>query len=208
MTTEREMREELVAIAIHALGTQPDMVLTSRRDLHIAAVAVLRDVVPAHERYLQAKIATEAHGETTESDPRLFQLVRHEDETGVSGEGVVVEGVVFSDGHAAIHWTGSKWPTTTPHPGGIEAVLEVHGHDGKTILEWLDREAPAEAEIERWAAEIAAAYRAAKATGCPHGKTGDLDHVSAMGRLTAIGQLMERLGIPTPDAPGRAGEES
>ena len=69
---------------------------------------------------------------------RRFQLIRRDDETGVSGTGVVVEGVVFSDGHAAIHWTGSKWPTTTPHPGGIESVLDVHGHDGKTVLMWLD----------------------------------------------------------------------
>lgn len=140
---------------------------------------------------------------------RRFQLVRRDDETGVSGTGVVVEGVEFSDGHAAIHWTGSKWPTTTPHPGGMESVLDVHGHDGKTVVVWLDRNATpgnAEAELRRWAVEIAAAYRAASATGCPHSKTGDLDHVSAMGRLTAIGQLMERLGIPIPDAPGEATE--
>ena len=33
---------------------------------------------------------------------KLFQLHRHEDESGVSGTGIVAEGVQFSDGKCAL----------------------------------------------------------------------------------------------------------
>ena len=42
--------------------------------------------------------------------PRAFVLQRNEDETGVSGTGIVAEGVEFSDGTVALRWT-SAWPT-------------------------------------------------------------------------------------------------
>lgn len=68
--------------------------------------------------------------------PRAFVLHRHEDETGVSGVGVVAEGVEFSDGTVALRWT-SAWPTSVVfHEKGIESVLAVHGHGGKTTIEW------------------------------------------------------------------------
>lgn len=67
---------------------------------------------------------------------RRFRLHRIEDVSGVSGTGVVADGVVFPDGHAAIHWRG-QWPTTTSHPS-MESVLAVHGHGGATRVVWLD----------------------------------------------------------------------
>lgn len=66
---------------------------------------------------------------------RPFVLVRDTDVSGVSGVGVVAGGVLFPDGHAVIHWRGA-WPTTTPHPGGMESVLAVHGHGGATRVRW------------------------------------------------------------------------
>lgn len=36
---------------------------------------------------------------------RTFEMVRNNDETGVSGIGKVLEGVVFSDGPCVIRWT-------------------------------------------------------------------------------------------------------
>jgi hypothetical protein len=48
-----------------------------------------------------------------------------------------VDGVIFSDGHAAVHWLG-RWPTTTPHPEGIVSVKGVHGHGGSTRIVLLD----------------------------------------------------------------------
>ena len=73
---------------------------------------------------------------------RTFKLVRTEDVSGVSGTGVVCEGALFSDGHAVIHWTGSPHPTTTPHPDGLDSVMYVHGHEGKTRLVWDDDQPP------------------------------------------------------------------
>jgi hypothetical protein len=35
---------------------------------------------------------------------RTFTVCRQHDETGVSGEGVVVEGVLLASGHCLIHW--------------------------------------------------------------------------------------------------------
>lgn len=76
---------------------------------------------------------------------RTFKLVRDQDITGVSGVGVVVEGVVFSDGHAAVHWINSPYPTTTPYPQGLESVMYIHDHKGSgtTRLVWDDEASPA-----------------------------------------------------------------
>ena len=35
---------------------------------------------------------------------RSFTVCRQTDETGISGEGVVIEGVVLASGHCIIHW--------------------------------------------------------------------------------------------------------
>ncbi|SCK20254.1 hypothetical protein YUYDRAFT_02108 [Streptomyces sp. ScaeMP-e48] len=71
--------------------------------------------------------------------PRHFQLRRDTDVSGVSGTGHVADGVIFSDGHAAVHWLG-RWPTTTPHPEGLISVEGVHGHGGSTRIVFLDEQ--------------------------------------------------------------------
>ena len=63
---------------------------------------------------------------------RTFQLVRHEDETGVSGTGAVAEGVEFTDGTAAL-----RWMTEFKSTGFYESLKEIeriHGHDGKNEI--------------------------------------------------------------------------
>lgn len=67
---------------------------------------------------------------------RRFHLLRYVDVTGVSGTGVVAEGVRFSDGSVAIRWAGA-FPTTTVWDT-IESVIAVHGHEGSTVIDWLD----------------------------------------------------------------------
>ncbi len=70
--------------------------------------------------------------------PRAFVLLRHEDETGVSGTGIVAEGVEFSDGTVALRWT-SVWPTSVVfHDRGIDSVNAVHGHSGKTSIVFME----------------------------------------------------------------------
>lgn len=69
---------------------------------------------------------------------RRFELHRDEDVSGVSGTGVVAEGVVFTDGPAVLRWT-SEWPTSVVwHDRGVESVEQIHGHDGRTRIVWLD----------------------------------------------------------------------
>jgi hypothetical protein len=69
---------------------------------------------------------------------RRFVLDRLEDVTGVSGTGVVAEGVEFTDGVVCLHWQG-VWPSSIVHyERGMEAVESVHGHNGSTVIRWLD----------------------------------------------------------------------
>lgn len=69
---------------------------------------------------------------------RRFRLLRTEDVSGCSGTGYVAEGVEFSDGAVVLRWT-SKWPTSVVfHDRGIESVQALHGHDGRTTVEWED----------------------------------------------------------------------
>ena len=37
-----------------------------------------------------------------------FTVFRQQDETGVSGEGVVIEGVVMATGQCVVHWLGNR----------------------------------------------------------------------------------------------------
>lgn len=67
---------------------------------------------------------------------RRFYLKRVEDESGVSGSGRVAEGVEFSDGTCAINWL-----THTSCTGvyrNIKQLVSIHGHGGKTIVDWKD----------------------------------------------------------------------
>lgn len=76
---------------------------------------------------------------------KTFWLVRDEDETGISGTGVVAEGVKFLDGTTVLRWLqdgvapehqdrGVR-PTTVVFES-VEAVEALHGHGGKTRIVW------------------------------------------------------------------------
>lgn len=67
---------------------------------------------------------------------RRFVLVRDVDASGVSGTGVVAEGIQWSSGKAAMNWR-SEVPSSGVYDS-IEDVLTVHGHGGATRIEWLD----------------------------------------------------------------------
>jgi hypothetical protein len=66
----------------------------------------------------------------------LFILQRHEDPSGVSGTGAVATGCEFEDGAVAVHWPGTT-PSTVIWKD-IRHVEEVHGHGGKTVVEYLE----------------------------------------------------------------------
>jgi hypothetical protein len=66
---------------------------------------------------------------------RNFVLVRLVDLSGVSGTGRVAEGVIFHDGQCVVSWFGQfhsieVWPS-------VEQMIAVHGHSGKTVVEYL-----------------------------------------------------------------------
>ena len=74
---------------------------------------------------------------------RTFTVCRQSDETGVSGEGVVIEGAKLATGQAIIHWL---YP---PPRGGIavfdsmDDFIKVHIHphpSNKTIITYEDGE--------------------------------------------------------------------
>lgn len=68
---------------------------------------------------------------------RMFHLVREEDVSGISGTGRVAQGVEFDDGTVAMRWM-TEWPTSVVfHDRGAEALEAVHGHNGRTRIDWL-----------------------------------------------------------------------
>lgn len=69
------------------------------------------------------------------TEARLFILERDEDVSGVSGTGIVAEGVVFSDGTCAMRWR--KATASTAIYASIEDVETVHGHGGATKVRYV-----------------------------------------------------------------------
>lgn len=83
-------------------------------------------------------IPTDFEPEREQRYPRRFYLYRGKDETGVSGTGVVADGVVWQDGSVTLKWLG-------PHSSEVswksmEHVEAVHGHNGRTVPIWRDDE--------------------------------------------------------------------
>lgn len=67
---------------------------------------------------------------------RRFELHRDVDVTGISGTGVVADGVCWPDGSASIHWRGER-PSNVFWPQMVWAS-EIHGHGGATRIVWID----------------------------------------------------------------------
>lgn len=68
---------------------------------------------------------------------KTFQLVRDVDYSGVSGTGIVAEGVEFDDGKVVIQWVVPNKPSSLVIWEDIADALEIHGHDGATRVEYL-----------------------------------------------------------------------
>lgn len=69
---------------------------------------------------------------------RTFILYRTEDVSGVSGIGVVAEGVQFSDGVCVCRWRPDSDTASTCVYDSIADVTTIHGHDGGTQIIWED----------------------------------------------------------------------
>lgn len=68
---------------------------------------------------------------------RRFQLHRDVDETGISGTGVVAEGVEFSNGRVTFTWLTHQ--EAVNNYGSMKTVEELHGHGGKTRIIYIDQ---------------------------------------------------------------------
>ncbi len=67
---------------------------------------------------------------------RRFYLQRDVDVSGVSGRGIIADGVQFTDGTCVIHWKGDT-PSTVIWQS-IEHAEAVHGHGGNTKIVFID----------------------------------------------------------------------
>lgn len=78
---------------------------------------------------------------------RLFQLNRREDPSGVSGTGIVAEGVEFHDGQVALSFFGQHHAVEIlPN---IRTVAAIHGHGGKTTIVWVRSQPPQPKGLDR-----------------------------------------------------------
>lgn len=69
---------------------------------------------------------------------RRFHFERSEDISGVSGLGLVADGVKFDDGQVVLHWEGNH--SSINIYKSIEDLMFIHGHGGLTKLIWDDQE--------------------------------------------------------------------
>ena len=67
---------------------------------------------------------------------RRFELHRDTDATGVSGVGIVAEGVEFGNGYCALTWRTVN--TSVAFYPDIQTLEAIHGHSGATRVVWVD----------------------------------------------------------------------
>jgi hypothetical protein len=68
---------------------------------------------------------------------RTFWLLRHHDVSGVTGEGIVAQGVEFDDHTVSLRWHGTR--ASTNNYKTIDDVIAVHCHGDKSEVVWHDR---------------------------------------------------------------------
>ena len=72
-----------------------------------------------------------------------FTVCRQNDETGVSGEGVVIEGCMFATGHTVIHWLTPAQRGSIAFFDAFDDFLKIHikpHPTNKTIITFEDGE--------------------------------------------------------------------
>ena len=65
-----------------------------------------------------------------------FYLNRTVDVSGISGEGRIAEGVVFSTGKVVLQWI-AEYQSTAVYDS-MEDLISIHGHEGSTQVEWVE----------------------------------------------------------------------
>lgn len=61
---------------------------------------------------------------------KIFILQREQDETGISGTGIVAEGIEYDNGKCAMSWV-TKYSSVAIYDS-MSVLEKIHGHGGKT----------------------------------------------------------------------------
>ena len=123
-----------------------------------------------------------------------FILRRHHDVTGISGTGIVADGVLFpaaGKSVAVVRWRGDRGSTVVwDHIGHVK---EIHGHDGNTVIELVP--------VDDLVAALKAVMAIRPASRAQHGDTEAVDGWNdALGEVhTAIHDAIEQLAHPATD---------
>lgn len=65
---------------------------------------------------------------------KQFKLERVEDLSGISGTGIVAEGVIFKNGKCVLNWLTNLNSITIFD--NIEILEKIHGHEGRTKIKY------------------------------------------------------------------------
>jgi hypothetical protein len=69
---------------------------------------------------------------------RRFFLQRDRDVSGVSGTGIVADGIQFNGGPCLMKWRGRlSGMEILPD---MDTLIAIHGHEGATYIVWVDEE--------------------------------------------------------------------
>ena len=90
---------------------------------------------------------------------KVFQLHRDVDVSGVSGTGVVADGVEWPDGTCTIRWRGQR--QSTVNWNSLDDVIAIHGHGGATrivtfMVMDLDKSAPVAMRVPKHGVSLSA----------------------------------------------------
>ena len=79
-----------------------------------------------------AVIGTAQENRSHKSAMQPFWLKRTEDVSGVSGTGIVAEGIIFTSGKVILAWLSDHH--TTEQADSIKEIEDLHGHGGRTVI--------------------------------------------------------------------------
>lgn len=132
---------------------------TPQTALDTLRALALRSVDGPTVQRLLDDVTTELTGRTVvhrdqDLQPLRFVLRRHDDVSGISGEGSVADGVLWPDGTASVRWRGEH-PSSVFWDRGRTSVELIHGHGGATEVKFLDTDDEPAGPVQDGAAPLA-----------------------------------------------------
>ena len=70
--------------------------------------------------------------------PRIFKVIRSKDHSGISGTGLVAQGVEFHTGQVVIMWCCKEGKETIEIHPSLSVFLEIHGHGSSTEVIFIN----------------------------------------------------------------------